>query len=325
MRKIIIDTDPGIDDAFAIIAALKYKGFDVLGITSVGGNKGLKLTTENSEKIVEFMKSDCKVYKGAAEPLDNINKLSMEKSDETGDEIHGKDGLGNVNLSFSEKVSLGKLNAVDFILEQAKKYKNELEIITLGPLTNIAMAINKDKETMKGVKTIYSMGGGINKFNRPGNSEFNYFFDPKAVSIVYEFGEFIDIHMIGLDVTHKCIFTIEDIFFFGEELGETGTLLAHMANVYLKTYWRAYKYLGCVIHDLLTVLYAIDESICPTSKKVCLKVVTEGFNSGQTLIDTKSLSKNAYVPQIIDVTKAKNLFVELIDKNKLDLYKKTFQ
>jgi len=324
MRKIIIDTDPGIDDAFAIIAALRYKDFDVLGITSVGGNKGLELTTTNSQKIIEFMNANIKVYPGAKEPLDNRNKLSMKKTSESGDEIHGKDGLGNVNLTFDDNVSLGNKNAVDFILEQARVYKGELEIITLGPLTNIATAINTDKETMKGVKAIYSMGGGINKFNRPGNSEFNYFFDPLAVKIVYDFGKFADIHMIGLDVTHKCIFTIEDLFFFGEELGATGKLLSHMANVYLKAYWREYKYLGVVIHDLLTVLYAIDQSICPVDSKVSLYVVTEDKNNGQTVIDSKNEFKNAFVPQLIDVKRAKNLFVELIDKKKLDLYKKHF-
>ena len=322
MRKIIIDTDPGIDDAFAIIAAFKYEGFEVLGITSVAGNKGVKLTTENSQKLTEFMKASCKVYKGNDEPLDNRNKLIMMNNNVTNDEIHGKDGLGDVDLGFHDKLSLGKLSAVDFILEQAAKYKGELEIIALGPLTNIANAIKKDEEKMKGVKTIYTMGGGIEKFNKPGNTEYNYYFDPLATSIVFEFGKYIDIHMIGLDVTHKCVFTLGDLFFFGQELGETGRVLSHMASVYVKIYWNTYKYLGCVIHDLLTVLYAIDHSICPVDNRVSLKVKLDKDHCGQTVIDKDSNIINANVPLVVDVEKAKNLFVKLLDENKLDLYKR---
>lgn len=324
MRKIIIDTDPGIDDAYAMIAAMSCKDFEILGVCSVAGNKSIELTTTNSQKIVEFMKCKTKVHPGEVNPIDTYNRDHYAPADEADENVHGKDGLGDAGLLYSNE-SLSNVNAVDFIIEMANKYPGELELITLGPLTNVANAILRDRKAMEGIKSVYSMGGGVKRGNMTPVAEFNYWFDPKAVEILYSIGTKVNIYMIGLDITHKCIFNFDDIFFFKEELGDKGKLLANMADVYCKTYWRRQHYKGCVIHDLLTVLYAIDNSICEETPKVNLRVSLDGPSTGQTvvdLVDSWHLDKNAFVPMTVDARKAKELFIELLDPNKLELYKK---
>lgn len=327
-RIIIIDTDPGIDDAFAVISALKYTGFDVLGVTVVAGNIGLDTCVNNALGLVKLCESDCKVYPGAYASLTNMEKGIKEISSTSS--THGENGLGGVVLEV-DKTKLSNTSAVDFIIDSIKCNPYEIELITLGPLTNIALAIQKDPETMKKVKKIWSMGGGVKRGNRTVVAEFNYWADPEAASIVYSLGEEIDINMIGLDVTYESSFTMNDLFFLKEEGGEIGSVLHKMIEQYTHIYWERYGLTGCIIHDLVAVMIAIDSTICNEMdifKRVNLRIETEGISRGQTLVDLydhrdlKDHPKNVTVYMGINNNKYKKLFIEVLFKDVAWLYEK---
>lgn len=310
-RKIIIDTDPGIDDAFAITAASKFKGFEILGITTVAGNVGLDITTTNALKLVKLNNIDCLVYKGADKSL---LEQDMPISENGGP--HGFDGLGGVQLPYSSS-DLSNVEAVSFILDTVKKYPDEVEIFTLGPVTNIAMAIQEDPETMKKVKAIWSMGGGVFTGNMNPVSEFNYWFDAKAVEIMYSIGEDVDIHMVGLNVTQPSYLSANDILFMRLEGGELGQILYDMQQSVLPVSgWEQERIIGNIIHDLLTVIYAIDNSVCPDVLHTNLQVSTEGFTVGQTVVDkirTRIYGPdNAYVTMSVNARKYKELFMDIV-------------
>ena len=319
MRKFIIDTDPGIDDAFALITAFSMKDIRVMGITTVAGNKGIEHTTQNAQKLIKLMNYDCKVYKGASESL-------LKVADNAG-ATHGSDGLGGVELDYDES-SLSNMSAVDFILESVRNNPDEIEIVTIGPVTNIALAIRKDMETMKKVKSIYSMGGGFSKSNVTPTSEFNFWFDAQAAKELFDLGEIVPVHMISLDVTHKTIFTANDIQFMKLIGGDLGEILYQMSVPYMAKYWGFNKYIGCVIHDLLTFIYAIDKSICPNNgiKHVNMTLSTDEENIGQTIIDKnnqKGMPKNSMIPLRVDSRKFKETFFEIVFGTKAkDLFNK---
>lgn len=176
MRKIIIDTDCGIDDAIAIMIALTYENEVIIkGITTVTGNTYVDQVTKNVLRLLDFFhREDIKVYKGASKPL--IQKL------ERGAKIHGEDGLGNVNLKESKRKE-EEIPAPVAIYEISKK-EGPIDIITLGPLTNIAMALNLYPDLKNYINVIYSMGGAIERGNVTKFAEFNFHSDPEAVQFI---------------------------------------------------------------------------------------------------------------------------------------------
>ncbi len=306
-RKIIIDTDPGVDDAFAIALASKYKNFEILGITSSMGNKGLETTTSNCIRLAKYFDINCKVYKG-----ENEYVTKGEKSFSQG--VHGDDGLSGVSkdLEYDENI-LSDEKAVDFILESVKKYPNEIEIIALAPLTNIAYAINKDFETMKKVKAIYSMGGAIEMGNVTPYAEFNYYADPEAVEIVYSLGKYVDTYMFGLNVTHNSMLTCNDLAFVKQDCGELGKVLYEISTSYQDAYWKFRKMLGCVMHDMLVVAYMINSEICENVKKAVLTTEIYGDKKGISKFDFNcEKNKNVLVATSVNPYMYKKTFIETV-------------
>lgn len=319
MRKIIIDTDPGTDDAIAIIAASKQKEFNILGITTVAGNKGLETTTRNALGLVKMCGIDCKVYKGAS-----VSMQPQEFRSED-DSSHGANGMGGVDLDFDEK-DLSEQHAVDFILNTVKNNPNEVELLVIGPVTNIALAIEKDFETMKKVKAIYSMGGGVYSGNMNPVAEFNYWFDGKATKMMFELGKYVELHMVGLNVTHPSYFTPNDLWFLKLEGKELGKFIFDVEiNTMVGLGFLESGVIGNTIHDLLTVMYMMDHSILETIH-ANVQVATQDF-IGQTVVDVfefnKNAVKNAYVGMNVDVRKYKENFIDLVFGKEIGLlYKK---
>ncbi|RDU37851.1 nucleoside hydrolase [Neobacillus piezotolerans] len=326
-RKIIIDTDPGIDDTYAIVAALSYGGFDVAGITVVAGNVGLDNCVNNALGIVNLMNADCRVYPGATASLVDLENAKTYNIDSS---VHGAGGLGTVTLT-PDRTKLSDTHAVDFILETVKENPGEVELITLGPLTNIALAIRKDKETMKKVKAIWSMGGGVRIGNRTPVAEFNYWADPEAAKEVYEsIGEDVEINMIGLDVTQSTRFTLDDLFFLGTECGHLGSLLSEMSDHYKKMYWDALRISGIIVHDLVAVMLAIDPSLSDQDdvyKRVNLKMECQGICKGQTVVQLSPGNRddepaNANVYMGIDNDSYRKAFFKLCFPESYSMYTK---
>ena len=197
--KIIIDTDPGQDDAVAILLALASPELEVLGITAVAGNVPLTLTEKNARKICELAgKPETKVFAGAIRPL--VRPLV------TAEEVHGKTGLNGPDLP-EPTMPLQKQHAVDFIVETLMhEPSGTVTLCALGPLTNIALALIREPSIAGRIKEIVLMGGG---FFEGGNvtptAEFNIYVDPHAADVVFKSG--IPIVMMPLDVTHKALTT----------------------------------------------------------------------------------------------------------------------
>lgn len=188
-RHLIIDTDTAGDDAAALILAAKTPNVTIEGITVVAGNVDLEQGTRNALMALEVAGAKIPVYKGADSSLMN-RKFKLFS-------VYGEDGMGDANL-IRPKGKAQKKSAIDFILETVKKYPGEVEIITLGPVTNIALAIQKDPATMKSVKKFWSMGSaGFSSGNATPVAEFNVFKDADAYKVMLDLG--VPVTIIGLD------------------------------------------------------------------------------------------------------------------------------
>ncbi len=189
-RKVIIDTDTGADDASAIILAAKSGKLDILGITTLVGNVSMEQSTRNAFAALEIAGCSAPVYQGSS---DNYKGEKIEAFS-----VFGSDGMGDAGLINTTSQPQNK-DAIDFILETVKQYPNEVEIIAIGPATNIAKAIKREPETMKNVKMIWSMGtAGLGPGNASPVAEFNVYSDPEAYKVMLDSG--IDITVIGLDM-----------------------------------------------------------------------------------------------------------------------------
>lgn len=189
-RKVIIDTDTGADDASALILAAKSENIDILGVTVLVGNVDLEQGTKNTLAALEIAGCDAPVYKGSSDNYkgESINAFS----------VFGTDGMGDADLIHPTGKAEDK-DAIDFILETVKANPNEVEIIALGPATNIAKSIERDPDTMKQVKRIWSMGtAGLGPGNATPVAEFNAYHDPEAYQVMLDFG--LPITVVGLDM-----------------------------------------------------------------------------------------------------------------------------
>ncbi len=313
MRKIIIDTDPGVDDAYAIWAALRIANFECLGICTVAGNKSIDTVTHNALRILEYVNKEyISVHQGACAPIKRVFNDAGA--------VHGKNGLGGVDLP-NKATSTQKKSAVDFIVETVKKYPGEIEIIALGPLTNIALAIQKDPNLLQHVKAIWSMGGGAFEGNVTQYAEFNYWADPHALQIVLEHAYFTQLYMVGLDATHKAPFSLDDLMFMKVAGGEFGKTFWNMTVDYLEYQWKEQHNFQVVIHDLLAVLSAENSSLC-TFKSCFATTQISGERMGQTVCDFNAKKHNIFVAFDPNVKKYKKRFFELLFPEVSDEYKK---
>jgi Inosine-uridine nucleoside N-ribohydrolase len=190
MRKIIVDCDPGIDDLVALVNVMSREDVEILGITTVAGNQLLDICTKNALAITHTFGKQISVHAGANAPLMREQVIA--------DEIHGENGVGNVVLQ-EGIAKVEEESAFSFLNRMAQKYPQELEVIAIGPLTNIALTIRTYPEFAKNVKRISIMGGGHEKGNVTPAAEFNFYADPEAAKAVFESG--IPLIMCGLDIT----------------------------------------------------------------------------------------------------------------------------
>ena len=303
-RKVIIDCDPGIDDALAIILALKSKEIEVVGITTVSGNVESVQGAKNALKALKLLgRLDIPVYLGESKPV----KRELVTAQDT----HGEDGLGE---TFLEEVSSEYIreNGVDFILNTLKNQEN-VSIIALGPLTNLYRAIEKDSETFHRVKEIVSMGGA---YKSHGNcspvAEFNYWVDPHgAREFLKKFnGEFT---MVGLDVTRKIVLTPnlrEMIHQFNDEIGN---FIYDITRFYVDFHWEQERTLGCVINDPLAVEFFINRDICE-GFKAYVDIACEDISMGQSVVDVADFYKRRKNVFVLDKVNSKKFMVSFLNK-----------
>jgi len=253
-RKLIIDTDPGVDDAMAIQFTLNSREFELLGLTTIFGNVDVDLATINALRLLDLAgRSDIPVAKGASQPLEDQFSGGVPF-------VHGDDGQGNTFRPESTNKAID-LSATDFIIEQVKKYPNEVTLAAVGPYTNLALALQKAPEIQQLVKEVIVMGG--NAFcggNATPAAEANVLGDPHAADIIL--GADWPITMIGLDVTHT-IMLHEDRLAEIEKQSDT-PLHQFVADAYIfyQDFYKATnKIPGSYIHDSSVIAYLINKDL----------------------------------------------------------------
>ncbi|WP_437130237.1 nucleoside hydrolase [Peptostreptococcus russellii] len=295
---VIIDTDPGIDDFLAIMLAKSSAKLDIRAITAVCGNQTLEKTSKNALDIANLLDINVAVAKGAQTPLD--------RELYTAGDVHGENGIGNIYLEASSK-EFDNRYAWDLIYDEAKKENGNLEIIAIGPLTNIAIAVLKYPELVNMVKRLTIMGGSASSGNRTEHAEFNIWADPLAADIVFKSG--FNMVMVGLDVTRKTLLSEENI----EEIKAVKSEHIDIIGSLLDEMFKRYKKLGnpgVVIHDALAVAYVIDES-CLELKNCQVSIESrDEIRIGKTIVDLEGKDKNVAVAFEVDF----NLFKDLFEK-----------
>ena len=271
-QRVIIDTDPGIDDAMAILLALNSPELEVEALTVVPGNVEGWQGLENALKIVSLAdRCNVIVAGGAQHPLNQ--KLI------TAQYWHGRNGLAGVELPAS-KCKADSRFGPDLIIELVHKYPHEITLIPVGPLTNIALAVSKDPSIVPLTKNIVIMGGSITGGNVNGAAEANIYNDPEAAAIVFNAGWMVT--MIGSDVGEKTILTRKELSVLQAQHGPESDFVAKLADFYLTRSEKS-GYSGAAMYDPLAVATAIDPTLV-TLKDMHVDVETRGeFTRGETV------------------------------------------
>jgi len=280
-RRVIIDTDPGIDDAMAILLALNSTELKVDALTVVPGNVEGWQGLQNALKIVSLAgRCDVPVAAGAQHPLNQ--KLI------TAQFWHGSNGLAGVELP-APKCKADSRFGPDLIIELAHKYPHEITLIPVGPLTNIALAVSKDPSMVPLVKDIVIMGGSISGGNVDGAAEANIYGDPEAASIVFNAGWIVT--MIGSDVGERTLITRNHLAQLRAMQGPESDFIFKLADFYLTRSEKS-GYAGAAMYDPLAVATVIDPSLV-TLKPMHVDVETKGeFTRGETVANRMGSNEN---------------------------------
>lgn len=302
---LIFDCDTGVDDAIAIMLLNKLPKFKLLGLTTVAGNVELEKTTNNTLRVLELIGADIPVYRGAAKPIFREHVRAVY--------VHGEDGLGGIELPQTRQAVPG-VNAWDFIYQEAVKWQGELEIIAVGPLTNLGLAFIKYKQLPELIKRIVIMGGSASLGNITPAAEFNIYVDPEAADIVFCSG--VPVAMCGLDMTMKAYLTAEEMAQVGALGNKPSKFLQDVVQGPLNFY-HSLDLPGMSLHDPAAVLYANDPSIFETHA-VGVRVETKGpLSFGRTVTDLYSdaqWEKNATIVTDIDREKFKEIVLDLMSQ-----------
>lgn len=275
---IIIDCDPGQDDAITLLLAMSSpESLDILGITCVAGNVPLDLTTRNARLMCDIAdRNDVRVFAGCVKPL--------QRELVTAENVHGKTGIDGIEI-VDPQTPLEETHAVDFIIETLEAAENaSITLVLMGPLTNIATAIDKNPSVISKVAEVVMMGGAMRESgNISPCAEFNIYVDPHAADIVFQSG--LPITVMGLDVTHQVLATPER----RDRLRAIGNDVSRAAAAMLDFYNRfdsaKYGTSGAPLHDPCTVAYLLQPELFDT--KCCnLTVETNSeLTMGHTAVD----------------------------------------
>lgn len=273
-KKVIIDTDPGHDDAVAILLAAQY--FDILGITSVFGNQHVDKTTTNILKILELASlTHIPVFKGSSEPLVQVARY--------GSAAHGLSGLDGSTLP-EPSISIQNTHAVDFIIDTVMA-TSDVTIIAIGPLTNIGLALKKAPIIKEKIHELNLMGGSVSIGNTTPVAELNIACDPEAAHIVFSSG--IKIKMCGLNLTRQTVADKNLINQFAALGNRTGKIIAELLDWYSNQVIRLYGLKGASIHDACTVAWMIDPNLI-TAEQRYVEIELDGkLTRGMTVCDQR--------------------------------------
>lgn len=293
-QPIIIDCDPGVDDAIALMLALNASELSIQGITVVAGNVPLALTQRNARQICELMgRRDLPIYAGCPRPL--VRSLI------TAEAIHGKTGLDGATLP-DPTLPLQTAHAVSYLLETLQAAPEPLTLATLGPLTNLAVAIIQAPSICDKIAGIIMMGGGITHGNVTPMAEFNIYVDPHAAHVVFEAG--IPITLISLDITHQVLTTPERL----AAIQAVGTPASQVAFDLLSHYGKADREnlgtSGAPLHDPCVIAYLLRPDLFITAPGSVKVETNSPLTLGQTIVSSPKPGIHAPVDVVTDVDAA---------------------
>jgi len=276
---ILLDCDPGHDDAIALLLALASPELELVGVTTVAGNQTVEKTTANAIRILDFVgRDDVPVAAGAAAPLVREQRVAAH--------VHGETGLDGPDLPPPQREPL-RQHAADFVAEQIRARDGAVTLVPTGPLTNVALLLSLHPDARP--ERIVLMGGAIGEGNTTPAAEFNIWADPEAAARV--FGSGIDVTMVGLDVTHQALFTPEH----ERRLeGRVGGLVRALLQFYGAFHRRQYGWNGSPIHDAVAVAQVAQPDLLETVHRGVRIETGSELGRGRTYVDR--LQRMAWEP-----------------------------
>lgn len=304
-RRIVLDCDPGHDDAIAILLAAHAPGLQLEAITTVAGNQVVEKTAYNALRVCSLAGiHSIPIAKGMDRPL--VRDLVTAPS------IHGSSGLDGPSLP-EPSLSLAPLHAVDLLIELLLASPGDLTIVATGPLTNIATAIRREPAIVPKIQRIVLMGGSIGLGNWTPAAEFNIYVDPEAAHIVFTCGR--PVTMVGLDVTHTALATPE----VRARVRALGTPVAHLADdllgFFAETYLNVFGFSAPPLHDPCAVAHVVDPTLLRTQPMRVDVELRGALTLGRTVCDVHGVTgkpANAQVGVGIDVPRFWDLLIETL-------------
>ena len=305
-RKIIIDTDPGHDDAVAIFTALGSRELRTLGITAVAGNVPLELTARNSMALCECAgRADIPVFAGCDRPL--------KRALVTAEEVHGRTGLDGVSFPMPE-MQLQPQHAIDFLIDTLRNEpEGTVTLCPLGPLTNVATAMLRAPDIVDRIEQIVLMGGAYFEVgNVTPTAEFNIYVDPEAAKIV--FGSGVQLTVLPLDVTHKALTTPKRLDAFRDLGTKQGQVVADLLATYNRHDTAKYGSEGGPLHDPCVIAYLLNPELF-SGRLVNVEIETESeLTMGMTVVDWWKVTNRSENAMFISEVDADGFFELITEK-----------
>jgi len=304
MTDIILDSDPGHDDAIALLLALASPELNLLGVTTVSGNQTLEKTTANAIRVLDHVgRGEVSVAAGADRPLVRERHVAAE--------VHGETGLDGPDLPPPARAA-EQAHAVDWIAMTLLARPHAVTLVPTGPLTNIALFLARYPELAVRIERIVLMGGAIGEGNVTPAAEFNIWADPEAAHRVFTSG--IELTMVGLDVTHRALLRPTDVDRL-RTAGKAGKLVADLFDFYVGFHRRRYGWDGAPVHDAVAVAHVIDGTLLRTDHVGVIVDTGPELSRGRTHADLSGLSdweRNCHAAVGIDPDRFRELLITRI-------------
>ncbi len=307
-KHILFDTDPGIDDALAILLALASPELQVDGISVINGNCSVDNGVTNTLAVLELAKANhIPVARGFELPLVRPTLLAPE--------THGNTGLGYTKLPLPKTKPVAQ-HSVDFLAEKILSAPGEITLVCIGPLTNVAVAIRKEPRIVQSVKEVIIMGGAIrHQGNTTPVAEFNVYVDPHASHMVYHSG--MPITLVPLDVTYQCILTLDDVRRLQKIKSPIPQFVADSTRFYMEFHDEFQKIEGCVINDPLALALTFAPELCDYEEHYVDVDISGGVSLGNTYADFYKMTKKPANMKVALGVRARDfveLFLERMEK-----------